>query len=447
MRSFDELIVPAYYRPNDLFFSGLAKELWLIGGRASIKSTDAGYLLPLLVMGNPGVSAMALRAHGVDLKTSVYPNIKQCIEWLDELWPEQHILDRWHFRQDCRFMTFDGNRGIVFHGLDDPTKRKSEKPPWGGYFGCMWLEELNEFDREAVKSLKKSILRGGPIGQMIVTFNPPRSKSAWVNTASAEYAPGKYVFKTTFLDVLPYHPEWLGQTFIQDAMREKALNSEEWRHELMGEAIGTGGAIFSNVEAREITDEEIASFKDRGLDRYGLDFGFTNDPTALLEGALVEGEGESVWYIWGAHGGKGMFEEGIAEMIASRGLTDKPIVADCAEPRAIAKLRLLGVRRIRESWKATGWIESGMNFMRSSKLKIIIDPRPHRAKMAWDEFSRYEFERYKNGDLKNGYPDKNNHWIDAGRYSLEDAIRAAYRPKVWALPQGFQRKYADGIAR
>lgn len=122
-RTFDDLVVPAYHRANDLFFSGLAKQLWLTGGRASIKSTDAGYLIPLGVMAHPGVSAMALRVHGVDLKTSVYPNIKQCITWLSELWPEQRLLERWRFREDCRFMTFDGNRGIVFHGLDDPDRK------------------------------------------------------------------------------------------------------------------------------------------------------------------------------------------------------------------------------------------------------------------------------------------------------------------------------------
>lgn len=440
-RTFDDLVVPAYHRPNDLFFSGLAKQLWLTGGRASIKSTDAGYLIPLGVMAHPGVSAMALRVHGVDLKTSVYPNIKQCITWLSELWPEQRLLERWRFREDCRFMTFDGNRGIVFHGLDDPTKRKSEKPPWGGYFGYMWCEELDEFDPEAIKSLRKSVLRGGEIGQSIYTFNPPKSKSAWVNAEAARPAPGKYVFKTTFLDVLPHHPEWLGATFIEEAMQAKAENSVEWRWELMGEAVGSGGEVFSNVEAREITDEEIAEFKERGLDRYGLDFGFTNDPTALVEEAYDEAN--RTLYIFGADGGTGMFEEDIYAMLERRGLLDNEIVADSAEPRAIAKLRKLGVRRIRPCYKADGWMEAGMNFLRASKMRIVIDARPHMAKKAWDEFSRYEFARYKNGDLKTGYPDADNHWIDAGRYGCEPDISKAYKPKQWSLPQGYERRYAQ----
>jgi hypothetical protein len=105
-----------------------------------------------------------------------------------------------------------------------------------------------------------------------------------------------------------------------------------------------------------------------------------------------------------------MFEEDIYAMLERRGLLDTEIVADSAEPRAIAKLRLLGARRIRACWKEAGWPDTGLNFMRAAKMRIVIDPR--RAKKAWDEFSRYEFARYKNGDLKTGYPDADNHWID-----------------------------------
>lgn len=444
-RSFDDLIVPAYYRPNDLFFSGVAKELWLMGGRNSIKSTDAGYLVPLGVMAHPGVNAMVLRKHDVDLKTSVYPNIKQCIRWLDELWPQHHILDRWKFRADCREMTFDGNRSIIFHGLDDPTKRKSEKPPLGGYFGYLWLEELNEFGMPEVKSLRKSVLRGGPIGQSIYTFNPPQSKAEWVNAEAARHKLGRYVFKTTYLDVLPYHPEWLGETFIQEAEEARIADSVEWRHELMGEAIGTGGEIFSNIETCEITDDQIHYFREHKMARRGLDFGFTNDITALTEIAIDE-QNKTFWaYL--ADGGHGMFEEDIAEMIGRHGLLDAVIIADRAEQRAIAKLRRLGVRNIRECWKSPdGWKEDGMKFMRSSRWKWKIDARPHRAKGLWDEMSRYEYARYKNGDFHTDYPTNpkfGDHYIDSGRYALDLDIKTHYTPKQWTLPKAYQRKYAS----
>jgi PBSX family phage terminase large subunit len=445
MRSLDELIVPAYHRANDVFLSGLAHELWLIGGRNSIKSTDAGYLVPLTVMAHPGLNAMVLRQHATDLATSVFPNIKQCITWMDELWPEQRLLERWHFRGNCREMIFDGSRSIIFHGLDDPTKRKSEKPPLGGYFGCLWLEELNEFAPEDVRSLRKSVLRGGPIGQSIYTFNPPQSKAEWVNKEAARHKPYRYVFKTTYLDVLPYHPEWLGETFIQEAEEARLANSLEYRHELLGEAIGTGGEIFPNVEEGEITDEMIARFKERGQARYGLDFGFTNHPTILTECAY-EKETETI-YVWYGKYRYQYFEEDIAAEIHERGLDNEIINADRAEDRAIEKIRRLGVKNIRPCWKSPdGWRETGFKFMRSSRRRIVVDSRPGRAKDVWDELSTYAFKQYKNGDFHSDYPKEKDDAADSIRYALEPDIRADYTPKVWSLPQGFRRKYAAGDA-
>lgn len=439
-RLFDDLIVPAYYRAVDLFLSLVTRELWLIGGRASIKSTVAAYLIVLLVMMNRGVSAMVLRKHSVDIRTSVYPNIKQCIEWLAEKFPEQRLLERWKFREDGRFMTFDGNRGIVFHGLDDPQKRKSEKPPWGGYFGGLWCEELDEFGREEIRSLRKSVLRGGPIGVSIYTFNPPRSKRHWVNKAAARYKPGRHVFKTTFLDVLPHHPEWLGQTFIEEAMQAKAENGDEWNWELMGNAVGTGTEIFPKCEQGEITDEQIAAFKRDGLARYGLDFGFTSHPTVLTESAFVESE--KTIYIWYGKYSHRAFEEDIADEIKERGLEDEEIVADSAEDRAIAKIRALGAKKIRGCWKSPdGWREAGIRFM--AKCRIVIDSRPHRAKDVWDEMSVYAFATYVNGDLKEGFPKVGDDGMDSVRYGIEDVIKKHYKPKMWTLPQGYKRKVAD----
>ena len=440
-QAFDDLIVPAYYRAVDLFLAFVTRELWLIGGRASIKSTVAAYLIVLLVMMNRSVSAMVVRKCSVDIKTSVYPNIKQCIEWLSEKFPEQRLLERWKFREDGRFMTFDGNRGIVFHGLDDDQKRKSEKPPWGGYFGGLWAEETDQFGADELSSLRKSVLRGGPIGISIYTCNPPRSKRHWVNREAARYKTGRHVFKTTFLDVLPYHPEWLGPTFIEEAMQAKAENGDEWNWELMGNAIGTGTEIFPKCVQGEITDEQIAAFKRDGLARYGLDFGFTSHPTVLTESAYVEAE--KTIYIWYGKYRHRAFEEDIEDEIEERGLENEAIVADSAEDRAIAKLRQLGAKKIRGCWKADGWREAGIRFI--AKCRIVIDSRPFRAKDVWDEMSVYASATYKNGDIKEGYPKEKDDAMDSVRYAQEDVIKAHFKPKVWTLPQGYQRKYAKDV--
>ena len=85
-----------------------------------------------------------------------------------------------------------------------------------------------------------------------------------------------------------------------------------------------------------------------------------------------------------------------------------------------------------------------MGFMRSSRWRWKIDPRPHRARSAWDEFSRYEFDRYRNGDLHTDYPTRpkgGDHDIDACRYALDLDIKRHYTPKVWSLPKAYRRSY------
>lgn len=437
----ESLLVPAHYRAWNDFASGRAREQWLAGGRGSLKSTLASYMIAAGVMANRDVNAMVLRKHREDLKSSVYPQICKAIERLDALDPSRGILGRWRFRTNPMDMTFDGRRAIIFHGLDDPRKRKSETPPHG-YFGYLWLEELDEFaGMDELSSLRKSVLRGGPIGQSVYTFNPPQSTAAWVNAEAAKSRPGKRTYRTTYLDVAAHHPEWLGETFLRDADDLKVSDERRYRHELLGEATGAGGEIFTNVSQGEVTDAMAERFRERGMARWGLDFGFTNDPTVLVECAYDAGT-DTVW-IYGEWRRHGQFTEQIFGEIERRGLLKSPIVADSAEQRVIGELRYMGAD-VRPCFKSPkGWREDGLRYLRSRR-RIVIDSR--RAPKAWDEFRLYEYGRYGNGELRVEYPDGNDHAIDATRYALEDVIKAAVMRRPVAMPQGFRRS-AAGVRR
>lgn len=431
----ESLLVPVQYGPWNDFVSGRARELWLKGGRGSIKSTLASYLVAASVMANRNMSAMVLRKHGEDLKSSVYPQICKAIERIDALDPSQGILKRWRFRTSPMDMTFDGRRSIIFHGLDDPRKRKSETPPHG-YFGCLWLEELDEFSGMGeLSSLRKSVLRGGPIGQSIYTFNPPESTAAWVNAEAQKSKPGRFVYHSTYLDVAAYHPEWLGDTFLRDAEELRRTDERRYRWELLGESVGAGGEIFTNVCQGEVTDAMIARFRERGMARWGMDFGFTNDPTVLVECAYDAAA--KTLYVYGEWRKYGQFTDQIFEEIERRGLLGEVIVADSAEGRVIGELNYRGAK-VRPCWKSPkGWREDGIRFLRS-RLRIVIDSR--RAPGAWDEFRLWEFGRYGNGTLRTEYPDGNDHAIDAVRYALEDAIKAEVMRRHVAMPTSFERR-------
>ena len=116
---------------------------------------------------------------------------------------------------------------------------------------------------------------------------------------------------------------------------------------------------------------------------------------------------------------KGLSNARAAEMIKSQSIGGGAIVCDSAEPKSIAELRSYGLRVI-GARKGPDSVEYGIKFLQSLE-KIIIDNErcPETAR----EFYDYELEPDGNDGFKDGYPDKNNHSIDAVRYALEDEMK------------------------
>ncbi len=75
-------------------------------------------------------------------------------------------------------------------------------------------------------------------------------------------------------------PEWMGEIFILEAERRKDINLMAYRHEYMGEPVGTGGEVFPNIEVRNISDDELIMRGDYIFQ--GLDFDFAVDPAAFV---------------------------------------------------------------------------------------------------------------------------------------------------------------------
>lgn len=105
-------------------------------------------------------------------------------------------------------------------------------------------------------------------------------------------------------------------------------------------------------------------------------------------------------------------------MILKRGYKDAYITCDSQEMKSAADYRAMGLPA-KEAIKGPGSVEYGMKWLQ--RRKIVIDRRrtPH----AYDEFVNYEYERNKDGEIISGYPDENNHLIDATRYALERVFR------------------------
>lgn len=227
--------------------------------------------------------------------------------------------------------------------------------------------------------------------------------------------PGRRVHHSTYLDV---PREWLGDRFLADAEHLKSTNDTAYRHEYLGEEVGTGLEVFTNVTLRQI-DEEIRRF-DRI--KQGLDFGFAADPVAFEK--MHYDKTRRRLYFFYEYSGLQISNRKLYREIKSNLHPSVATIADSAEPKSISELRDYGMSIIGAK-KGPDSVEYGMKFLSEEIEEIIIDPA--RCPRAAKEFVNYSLEKDKNGEVKSGYPDKDNHTIDAARYGLEDDMRRSRR--------------------
>ena len=302
---------------------------------------------------------------------------------------------------------------ILFLGVDDKSKIKSLKLPFG-YTGVVWMEELDQFTgMEEIRSLLQSLLRGGERYWVFYSYNPPKSRNNWVNEEALFDRADRVVHRSTYLGVPPV---WLGEQFISEAERLREKNETLYRHEYLGEVTGTGGGVFDNVEDVEMSDADVAMF-DRLY--HGLDFGFAVDPLAFVS-MHYDAKHEDL-YIFDE-----IYEQRLTNAQAARRvlprLHGQHLTADAAEPKSIAEMRGLGLN-VQATRKGPDSVAYGIHWLQGRR-RIFIDKR--RAPNTYREFIGYEYERNKDGQFISAYPDKDNHTIDAVRYATE-ALAAGER--------------------
>lgn len=386
---------------------GKHTEYILPGGRGSTKSSGISCIIPELLKNHPDMHALVLRKVGNTIKDSVYAQLKWGISKLG-------LDSDFKFKTSPFEITYKPTgQKIYFRGADDPLKIKSIKPEFG-YIGIVWFEELDQFaGPEEIRNIQQSAIRGGDKAYRFKSFNPPRSKNNWANEYTEEAQekdPDALVVHSTYKDV----PEdWLGEQFINDAEHLKEINPAAYDNEYMGVANGNGGNVFGFIEEREITDEEIACF-DRIYQ--GVDWGWFPDPFAFVR-VHYDAARETIYFIDEYGANKKKNSETAAE-IKQRGYDDYTITCDSAEKKSTSDYRDEGLPA-RDAIKGPGSVEYSMKWLQGKKL--VFDPQ--RTPEARKEFKKYEYDRDKDGNIISGYPDRDNHYIDATRYATETLWR------------------------
>ena len=419
-----DCMAPCYVPVHREVVDGTYTIFHLPGGRGSGKSSFISLEIIEGIMTDPAANGIVFRKTAATMRESVFSQIAWAIDTLG-------VNNLWRGNVSPMVYTYlPTGQQILFRGLDDAAKLKSIRPRQG-IFKFVWFEEFSELNGpNQVRNVLQSVVRGGNDFRVFNSFNPPLSVNSWANKYILIPDDRATVFRTTYKDV---PPEWLGEAFILEAERLQELNEQAYRHEYLGEAIGTGGEVFPNIEARTITDDDISQMQ---YFFAGVDWGFSVDPFVFIR-CSYDRRTQTI-FILDEIVKRGCSNSDAADMIKERGY-DKSIpngyfdmlgggyvqgrqlvICDSAEPKSVQDLQKQGIKAI-ECKKYPGSVNYGIRWLQSKK--IVIDPR--RTPFAFREFTEYEYEQTRDGEFLASVPDKDNHTIDALRYALDQLINNA----------------------
>ncbi|MCY8059697.1 PBSX family phage terminase large subunit [Bacillus spizizenii] len=373
------------------------------GGRGSKKSTTTALNIIYRMMQFPQANTLVVRKVYKDHKDSTYAQLKWAIRRLKV----EHLWEWTISPLEIRYKPT--GQKILFRGLDDPMSVTSITVDVG-YLCWAWFEEayqiLNEDDFNKVDMSIRGELPPGYFKQITLSFNPWNEKH-WLKRRFFDVQDNNILALTTNYKC----NEFLGDDDRQLFDWMKKNNLRRYKIEGLGEWGIAEGAIFTNW--REFAFDRFEIAKREGIkSAFGLDFGFTTDPSALAC-SLVDIKNREL-YIFDEMYKPGLLNNEIAETITDMGYRKELIIADSAEQKSIAELRKYGLKKIKPAEKGPDSIKAGIQFLQ--QFTIFIHPKCSNAAM---EFSNYVWDKNKDGKLINKPVDEYNHFIDALRYSME----------------------------
>jgi phage terminase large subunit len=385
------------------------------GSRASKKSKTTALYYIYKMMEYPQANLLVVRKVFRTLKDSCYSDLKWAINRLG-------VSDYWETKESPIEMTYKPTgQKILFRGLDDPLKITSITVETG-MLCWMWLEECYEITSEDSFNMLDESIRGQSPGdlfkQITLTMNPWNEKH-WVKK--------RFFDVKNDPDILAKTTNYMCNEFLDKADLKvfenmKKNNPRRYQVAGLGEWGIVDGLVYENWEEKEFDMDKISSRK--GIkSAFGMDFGYTNDPTALFCG-LIDLDKKEI-FVFDEIYKKALRNKMIYEEISKRGYSKERIIADSAEPKSIDELRDLGLRRISGAAKGKDSINNGIQFIQG--FKIYIHPR---CVNFITEISNYIWDKDKFGNKVNKPIDEFNHLMDAFRYGIEEYIS---KPKKGTL--------------
>ena len=378
------------------------------GSRASKKSTTTALNLITRMMEYPESNLLVVRKIGRTIHDSCFNQLLWAIHRLG-------VDAYWTSKETPLEITYKPTgQKIFFRGLDDPLKVTSIAVEHG--FLCwIWIEEAYEIMNEDDFDMLDESIRGevpeGLFKQITLTFNPWNQKH-WIK---------RRFFDTADPDVMALTTNYTCNEWLDDADRKlfeqmKKNNPRRYQVAGLGNWGIAEGLIYENWK-EEAFDIDAIRRLDSVKAIFGLDFGYTNDPSALFCG-LIDAKAKTLW-VFDEMYEKGMSNERIYQRITNMGYGKEKIRADSAEPKSIDRLRELGLVNIKAARKGKDSVNNGIDYLQD--FHLVIHPR---CVNFLTEIGNYSWDKdNKTGKVLNKPIDDFNHLMDAMRYGAEDYIK------------------------
>ena len=318
----------------------------------------------------------------VTICRKTFPSLRATVlrDFIGILQSHNIYSERFHNKSNSEYNLY-GNL-IEFISLDQPQKIRGRKRD------LLFINEANELYFEDWQQL---IFRTQE--SIILDFNPS-DEYHWIYDKVIPREDCAF-FKTTYLD----NP-FVEESIIKEIERLKDTDEQYWRVYGLGERASSKSTIFNYTEVNQMP-------VDANLIAYGMDFGYSNDPTTMVSVYSIGHDLYIKEHLYRTQ----MTTRDIDIFLKEEKLLSNPIYADSAEPRLIAELRRMG-HNIFPSIKGKDSVNAGIDLLKRYKIHILSS-----STNAISEFRNYKWREDKAGMLTNVPEDKHNHIIDPCRYA------------------------------
>jgi phage terminase large subunit len=362
---------------------GLADSKTIIslqGSSRSAKTYNIIIFLIVYILQHENTRLSIVRKTLPALKGSVLIDFKEILSRMD-LW------DNKQFNKTELIYRFPNGSWVEFFSTDDEQKIRGRKR------GILFANEANELSYLEWQQL---IMRTTLFA--VLDYNPSFSEDHWIETVNKD--PDCYHFISTYKD----NP-FLEQKIIDDIEKLRDKNKSLWTVYGLGLRAVIEGRIFDNYE---IVEEIPKWIKKRWI---GMDFGYTNDPTAIVEVAINNEDFYIDEYCYRTR----MLTNDIIKVLKKE-CPERKIISESADPRLITEIHNAGLN-IHAVEKFQGSIMAGLTKMQEYHIKIT-----KRSVHVKKEIDNYVYDQDRDGKYLNVPVDEFNHAIDASRYIVLEEI-------------------------